>query len=139
MKTLNISAYCLQHVTIRATQPFFCPLIFLPRNWSNKLQDENRMLRETIAHAEDTSQKSSPRVGVFAPDKLLQNSTMLITINCNTNTLIAMTACLINIIPHYSKNHYPPSNQSHHVATSKNDLFPGNNHLITTRADDPSL
>ena len=35
------------------------------------------------------------------------------------------------------KSHYPPGN--HHLATSKNVLFPGHNHLLTIGTDDPSL
>ena len=35
------------------------------------------------------------------------------------------------------KKHYPPCNRL--LATSKNVLFPGYNHLLTTSADDPSL
>ena len=49
-----------------------------------------------------------------------------------------------NAFPGYSvdvhtvqKSHYPPGN--HQVSTSKNVLFPGQSHLLTTGADDPSL
>ena len=35
------------------------------------------------------------------------------------------------------KSHYPPGN--HHAATSKNVLFSGHNHLLTTGTDDLTL
>ena len=35
------------------------------------------------------------------------------------------------------KSHYPPGN--HYASPSKNVLFPGHNHLLTTGADDSSL
>ena len=38
---------------------------------------------------------------------------------------------------HCAQSHYPPANQI--VATSKYVLFPGQNHLLTTGTDDPTL
>ena len=37
------------------------------------------------------------------------------------------------------KSHYPPVQVTNMLAASKNLIFTGHNHLLTTGADDPSL
>ena len=46
--------------------------------------------------------------------------------------LLQMMFYLWNL--HCTTMHYPPGN--HHASRSKNVLFPGHNHLLTTGADD---
>ena len=48
--------------------------------------------------------------------------------------------CCIGPFQHtLQKSHCPPGNHHAMLATSKNVLFPGHNHLLTTGTDHPSL